>query len=336
MTIPAVVVNDTRADRHHGCWRVMRTLLDQAREAGIEVIATAPAHADWRSDPAFLKGFDAARLVIVNGEGTIHHDRPAGERLLEVAAAANDRGVPAALINLSWQDNGPRLSGKLTGFALVSARERRSADAIIAAGADCRVVPDLSLFPEVAAPSVRTGVGFTDSVVREAGLALEAARLRFEGRAAPIQSGAPGLPGRVRDLREAVGLADFGRPAFMIRMLLARWRAFDAQVADDAAYMARIASLNLLVTGRFHAATFALAAGTPVLAVESNTHKIAALFEDAGLDPRRLVRPEVLTAEHLSAAAHWTPAEAAALADYLSQGRARTRALFADMARLAA
>jgi hypothetical protein len=335
VTIPAVVVNDTRADRHHGCRRVMRTLFDQAREAGIEVIATAPAHADWRSDAAFLKGFDAARLVIVNGEGSIHHDRLAGERLLEVAAAAHDRGVPAALINLSWQDNSPRLSARLAGFALISARERRSAEAIIAAGAACRVVPDLSLFPEVAAPPVRAGVGFTDSVVREAGLALEDARLRFGGRPAPIHFGAPGLPGRVRDLREAVGLADIGRPAFMTRVLLARWRAFDAQVADDAAYMARIASLALLVTGRFHAATFALAAGTPVLAVESNTHKIAALFEDAGLDPRRLVRPEALTAEHLSAAAHWTPAEAAALADYLSQGRARTRSLFADIARLA-
>lgn len=335
MTISAVVVNDTRVDRHHGCWRVMRTLLDRAREAGIEVIATAPAHADWRSDAAFLKGFDAARLVIVNGEGTIHHDRPAGERLLDVAAAANDRGVPAALINLSWQDNGPRLAGKLAGFALISAREQRSADAIIAAGAGCRVVPDLSLYPEVAAPPARAGVGFTDSVVREAGLALEDARRRLGGRPAPIQFGSPGLSGRVRDLREAVGLADLGRPAFMTRALLARWRAFDARVADDAAYMALIAGLNLLVTGRFHAATFALAAGTPVLAVESNTDKIASLFEDAGLDPQRLVRPEALTPGRLSAAAHWTSAEAAALGDYLSQGRARTRTLFADMARLA-
>jgi polysaccharide pyruvyl transferase WcaK-like protein len=100
--------------------------------------------------------------------------------------------------------------------------------------------------------------------------------------------------------------------------------------------MAKVAALGLLVTGRFHAATFALAAGTPVLAVESNTHKIGATFEDAGLAPWRRIAPADLDVALLTRAARWEPEEQGALADFLADGRRATGALFDDLARLAA
>jgi hypothetical protein len=328
--IPVVVVNDTRVDRHHGCGRVMRTLLGLAEANGLDVIATAPAHADWRADPAFMAALDRARLVIVNGEGTLHHDRPAGVRLLEAGAEARARNIPAALINASWQANGPDLAARLTDFALVAARERRSAAEIAAAGHTARVVPDLSLYEPVEPPSPRQGVGFTDSVVRHLIPALEAARRRVGGQPAPIQYGG----GLLSWVRQGLAREDLARPGRLIALTAARLASAPARVADDGAYMARIAALDLLVTGRFHAATFALAAGTPLLALDSNTHKIAALVEDAGLDPRRLLEPHELTLARLTAAS-WTAAERANLADYLADGRRATEALFGDLAKLA-
>lgn len=333
---PVVLINDTRADLHHGCWRVMRTLEAQLARVGLEVVARAPAHADWRGDPAIGEALAEAALVVVNGEGTIHHDRPAGAALLAVGAAAKAAGVPAALINASWDANGPAFARALADFALVSLRESRSAAQVEAAGLAARVVPDLSFFEPVPPPRTRSGVGFTDSVLRNVAIELEAARKRLGGLALPIHFNSTGLKGDLKNLRDGVAKRDLADPAFLFRSLVARlaWRA--AETRDEADYMARVAALELLVTGRFHAATFALAAGTPVLAVESNTHKIGATFEDAGLAPWRRVAPADLSPDLLARAALWEPAEAAALADFLADGRRRTTALFDDLARLAA
>jgi hypothetical protein len=333
---PVVLINDTRADLHHGCWRVMRTLEGQLNRVGLDVIARAPAHADWRKDPAIGEALARAALVVVNGEGTIHHDRPAGAALLAVGAAARAAGAPAALINASWDANGPAFARALADFALVSVRESRSAAQIEAAGLTARVVPDLSLFEPVPPPAARSGVGFTDSVLRGVALALEAARKRLGGLALPIHFNAPGLKGSLRNLRDGVARRDLADPAFLLRSIAARlaWRAAETQ--GEADYMAKVAALELLVTGRFHAATFALAAGTPVLAVESNTHKIGATFDDAGLASWRRIAPADLDKDLLSRAARWEPQEEAALADFLADGRRRTTALFDDLARLAA
>jgi len=335
-TRPVVLINDTRADLHHGCWRVMRTLEAQLARVGLAVVARAPAHIDWRKDPLIGQAIGKAALVVVNGEGTIHHDRPAGEALLAVGAAARAAGVPSALINASWDANGPAYARALADFTLVSARETRSAAQIQAAGLAARVVPDLSLFEPVSPPPARAGVGFTDSVLRGVALELEAARRRLGGLALPIHFNAPGLKGDLRNLRDGIAKRDLADPVFLVRSVAARlaWRA--AETREEADYMARLAALSLLVTGRFHAATFALAAGTPVLAVESNTHKIGATFDDAGLAPWRRIAPADLTPDLMAAATRWERDEEQALADFLADGRRATTALFDDLARLAA
>lgn len=336
-TRPVVLINDTRADPHHGCWRVMRTLEAQLVQRGFQVIARAPTHADWRANTEVLRALERAALVVVNAEGTLHHDRPAGAALLAVGAHARALGLPSALINASWQDNGPAFGAALRDFSLVAARESRSRAAMAAAGADPRLAPDLSLFETVPQPaSGRREIGFTDSVVRTAAVALDQARRRLDGRVTPILFHPPGLKGSLRNLRDGITRADLTNPAFGLASLRARMAARAAEMPGDRDFMARVARLRLLVTGRFHAATFALAARTPLLAVESNTHKISATLDDAGLEPwRRIDDPARLTRDQLEAAAAWTPAEAASLADWLTDGRARTTALFDEMAGLA-
>jgi polysaccharide pyruvyl transferase WcaK-like protein len=332
---PVVVINDTRVDRHHGCTRVMRTLESGLARAGMEVIARAPAHADWRTDSTVRDAMGRAALVVVNGEGTLHHDRPAGRALLAVGAEAKALGLPSALINASWDSNGPAFSAALADFTLVSARESRSAHQMAKAGVTARVVPDLSLFETVEPAPFRDGVGFTDSVVRETAVALDAARRRLGGQAMPIHFSPPGLKGDLKTVRDAVARRDLTRPLFMVRSIAARLASRAAETADEADYMRRLSGLALMVTGRFHTANFALAAGTPLLTIGSNTHKIAATLEDAGIAAWRNVEPGDLTADLLTRAAHWQDDEAAALSAFLADGRSRTLALFGDLARLA-
>jgi len=93
--------------------------------------------------------------------------------------------------------------------------------------------------------------------------------------------------------------------------------------------------LRLLVSGRFHACTLALLARTPFVAVPSNSHKIEALVEDAGLAAWRVAPSPDAIDVAAAADAGWSPAEADAIEAYLADGRARTDALFAELGRLA-
>lgn len=330
-----VLINDTRADAHHGCWRVMRTLEALLAERGFEVSARAPAHTDWRTNAAVKAAIPKASLVLVNGEGTLHHDAPAGGPLLAVAALAGGCGVPSVLVNASWQDNGPNYQAGLKLFSLVQARERGSQAEMASAGVEARLAPDLSLYDEVVPAGPRAGVGFTDSVVRSRALALEKARRRLGGSAAPIMYHPPGIGGTLRNLREGIARRDLADPGFLLGMLSARAASRGAELRDEAAYMAKMTGLELLVTGRFHAATFAMAAGTPVLAVDSNTRKIAATFADAGLEPWRVVEADTLDADMLERGRRWTEGERRNLADYLAAGRLATRRLYDEIAEIA-
>ena len=115
----AVLINDTRVDLHHGCDLVWQSLVVNCATVGIEIIATAPAHVDWKENHLFMQAFETADLVIVNGEGTIHHDKHAGDNLLDAGRLARQQGIPAGLINCTWEGNGPEFKKKLEDFSLV-------------------------------------------------------------------------------------------------------------------------------------------------------------------------------------------------------------------------
>ena len=108
-----LVINDTRVDMHHGCYAVMATIGELLERQALGPSFYWPAHAEWRNNPDFEAVLAKAKLVVINGEGTIHHDRPAGRRLLEAGKKANDVNVPVALINTGWEGNGLDLQAML-------------------------------------------------------------------------------------------------------------------------------------------------------------------------------------------------------------------------------
>lgn len=334
--IPVIVLNDTRVDQHHGCSRVMSAIESLLTQVGGQIVACVPAHTDWRVNPYLLATAASARLVLVNGEGTIHHDRPAGRLLLEAGAWAKSRGIPVALVNAGWEDNGHDFLRLARDFSLVAVRDTRSAMQLREGGVACRIVPDLSLYGSSSrhATMPRAGTVFTDSVDRAATVRLDLLRRRLAADFLPIQFGNPGLRGSYQFVRGGIGFGDLAHPIFAMRMIRARRSLLRRQVPDPDRFVEKLARRELLVSGRFHACTLALKAGTPFVAIASNTAKISALVEAAGLAPWRVDASLAPTDIESARSQGWLPCELDAISAYLSDAKSEAEGLFADIRRL--
>lgn len=332
--IPAAIVNDTRADRHYGCYAVMDAIDRLCAANGIAPVVRVPVHHDWQADAPLVERLAKVRLIIVNGEGTIHHDRPAARRLVALGAFARAHGIASALVNASWHANPPALAEAARAFDRIAVRESASRDALAAHGVAATAMPDLSIAGLVPADGLRAGIRAVGSVVTRQGWAIARARRRIGGD--PLSILAP--LGEIARWRRDLAVAGVRAPGAATRLrdvmaTLADLRR--GQVRDGAAFEAAAGSAALVVTGRFHAATIALGLGTPVLAIESNTAKISATLADAGLGGWRVCAADDVTRDLCERAAGWEPAEARHLSEWRDAGAVAHRALFADLARLA-
>ncbi len=334
-----LVLNDTRVDQHHGCFSVMGAIDRFLRLKGFDDLQYWPAHTDPSADPAFDAALSIAKLVLINGEGTIHHDRPAGKVLLRAGLRAKLADVPVALINVGWEANGPDMVAMLETFDLVSARDNRSAEQMRAQGAKVRIVPDLSLalpknFTDTPVHE-RVGVGVTDNVDRLKALGLDRIRRACGGDTLAIVHGDPKLSGLMQFVRGGISMRqDTLRPTRIAALMRLRYRLWRRGTADSTAFLHELSRLELLISGRFHACTLALALGTPVIAQSSNTGKIASLFRDAGLESWRCKGP--LGPSEIEAARQhgWSDLERENIALYRQRAVDDADRLFTDIAKL--
>lgn len=324
-----VVMNDTSGRSHHGCARVMRLLLQGLSKEGLQVTARSPARHDWAGDAGFLAALSQADLVVINGEGTLHHGRPAGARLLSVLDHPARGSRPVAVVNALWQDNPESWDAQLARCALVAARDARSRAAMATAGLAARLVPDLSLSDGAAPqPGPRHGLIVGDSVRHSArrALALAARRLGAEALV-PTKTRRSAMWRRwpTGPLLSALyhGASPIGLPPLRL-------------AADEAGYLSVLGHADMHLTGRFHAICLSIVTATPVLAVGSNSWKIEALLAEAGLDARRLIPLEALPdLEPTDLIRPYTAEETAGMAGFLTHAKAEAATLFRDLAALA-
>ena len=123
----AIILNDTSSSPHAGCKMTMDVFHSELDRVGVQVLGTvAMMHQDL--EPLYSK-FEKADLIIVNGEGSIHHNNRS--ELLFVAEK-----FPCALVNCVFEANIPRpVTDK---FIFKAARESWSAKELGA-----MVVPDV-------------------------------------------------------------------------------------------------------------------------------------------------------------------------------------------------
>lgn len=327
----AVLMNDTSGRGHFGCDRVMANLTAGLEREGLTILGRSPVRDDWEKNRPFLAALARADIVVINGEGTLHHGRPAGARLLRVAGHPLCRGKPVVLVNTIWEANPPDWIAPLRDFALVAARDSASAARLRASGIAARWLPDLSLaggFAEGPAQP-RRGIVVGDSVRHDARRALARLAQGLERGPEAVRV-VPTRTPRARLAQAALLRGALYRLYFGV--LSRRIPRFDL-ARDGEAYLAILRGAALHVTGRFHGACLSLLTRTPVLCLASNTSKIETLLADAGLDRDRLIGAGPL--DPGQALRPYTPAEAAALESYVAQAVRESRALFAEIAALA-
>ncbi len=323
-----IVMNDTSRRSHHGCSRVMRLLNLGLARHGVQVIHHSMARSDWTREKGFAEALGQADLIVINGEGTLHHGREAGRTLLNVIPAAKAKGVPVALINALWQDNPPDWLDLLSGAALIATRDHRSA-AELSKLDNVRSLPDLSLSagtePQL---GPRDRLYFGDSVrwsTRRA-LALAAKRLKADAllptktRASSLWTGKPFGPWLSAAYH---GAAPFGLPPLQL-------------AATETDYLRFLGRARMHVTGRFHGICLSLVTGTPFLTTGSNSWKIEALLADAGLPKSRAIAEEdlaTLTQSDLNRP--FSPQETKGIAAFLAEAQRESEILFKDLAALA-
>jgi hypothetical protein len=178
-----LLLNDTRREIGHiGCELVMRVIDTHMKGNDIDVSYSQDIGEQFCPEE-FANEVSKVDKIIVNAEGTLHHNR--GQGLLDRCKIAFDLQKEVHLINGVWQEN-DKFVEYLNGFSSIYLRESKSADAVKSAGFRVSaVVPDLSFFCapqlEVTNEQVLGGVAVVvDSVLVDQSklLAIHAARTK--------------------------------------------------------------------------------------------------------------------------------------------------------------
>lgn len=160
-----ILINDTSLyENHFGCQLVGQSIREHLAKFEIELLAALPYDFD---EEVFAPLLASADLLLVNGEGSIHHGR--NRKLCELAEK-----YPAVLINAVYQEN--PVDFPVGAFKKVYVRESNSAVYLQGLGVSAVVVPDLIFGSRFARSVIRCeavyDLGRTDRVdVRSDGLA---------------------------------------------------------------------------------------------------------------------------------------------------------------------
>ncbi|MFC3153101.1 polysaccharide pyruvyl transferase family protein [Litoribrevibacter euphylliae] len=154
------LINDTSLfSNHFGCQLVGQVYREQFKRTGLDLTISLPKIFNIED---YKSKLDEVDLVVVNGEGSIHHGR--NPHLLEVS-----KKYPSVLLNCVYQEN-PR-NDALKEFLHISARESYSALEIQQKNIKCSVVPDVifasSFVRSFPKPNSTKDLGITDNVRKE-------------------------------------------------------------------------------------------------------------------------------------------------------------------------
>jgi polysaccharide pyruvyl transferase WcaK-like protein len=269
--------NDTAPSRHFGCEAVMAAIEDNVGSRGARLIHRHPVTRPWEADPAALAAIEGADLVLVNGEGTIHHGKPTAASLARLAPYCAERNKPCFVINATIQANGQEVMRDLAASSGLWVREGRSAEEAARWGINADVCGDLSFahaFPSQSGDQDRGLVLDAAHPDVTATMGVIAARLRADFVA--MRHNKKGMKSYRKGLLSR--RFESGKPTGIVPGI--------DTFQKFAAFLAR---RRFVVTGRFHGLCFALNSRVPFSAAPLDVWKSEALLADLGLHPGRLL-----------------------------------------------
>jgi hypothetical protein len=233
-------------------------------------------------------------LVIVNGEGSLHHDKPCIESIFSAAKYAIGQGKRVFLINALWQDGGiEKHRSTLESLAGIYVRDTASQLELAADDIESHMVPDMTYYSgsrscyERRMAENRT-IGITDSVSHATSALLYEYTKRYSNALfLPIIS-------QINDTEIGGSVKNFKRHFYPWLYQISGRRidcrqyykslCYASQNTD--AYISRLKSCYLMVNGRYHSLCFCIQNEIPFVALASNSRKVEALLDDIGLNKK--------------------------------------------------
>ena len=321
-----ILLNDTAAlaaNQHLGCNTVTELIHDELQSMGLEHLTSVNSLSEAEKTISSLTGVS---LVIMNGEGSVHHDSKRIIGLMAIAKLAKEAGVCTALINTTWQDNSNVLAKYLRYFDIVTVREEKSLSSAKLWCQNAQVVPDLSIKAfsnplksqkdsQVAHESVFS-LSVIDSMIPASALAL---------RDFALEHGAPMYCMGKKHMR-------------LMTTHDKKIRTSNGNCPKLLERTSQLTTAKACLSGRFHGTIAALCLGQPVIAIPSNTHKICSMLDDIGIKDVSLMDQQWLSDDYRSKKIKlekrlelWTDSHSKKVSCYITDGRIKINRLFHDI-----
>ncbi|THK34628.1 hypothetical protein EHS39_29330 [Ensifer sp. MPMI2T] len=229
-----------------------------------------------RRDDAFSKALEEVDTLVINGEGSLHHNFPRALALLAMISIAAERGKRVALLNSTIQAmDSELLMEVLPALGFCHVREQRTLLAIRDFQPSAFAAPDLAVLAmRVMEPPYRP-------------------RSQVDGKRILVSYGVLVNEKMLRALlRSAKGcglepiylsIGDGGETALATRVCAEEGVPLvHAGEINFRRLLELLSSSALAVSGRHHINLFLMRCGVPILCIPSNTWKLDATFELSG------------------------------------------------------
>jgi polysaccharide pyruvyl transferase WcaK-like protein len=296
----AAIFNDTRPAKHFGCDQVMRNLIDMVEQCGIEPIKFYPVGYDWESDNKLTTDLKEVDLVIVNGEGSIHHANQRAQSLARLGPFIRSLRKPSILLNSTFYANTQSVYSDILKYDVIYGRDFYSQKEIERFGGTAFYAPDLTFFNEVRAHSSQKSNNQKSNVLVGDDVVAETSKHLYE------------LAKKFNLCRHNIHYHGIERPSLEF-------------------HLQEIFNASLIVTGRFHTVCFCINAGIPFVALESNTNKIENLLLDCFHSTDRMVTCDGLEKIELNDYLAWSNFEQEAILKFKKQGSNKFNKLMHDI-----
>ena len=322
------IINDTRPTNHYGCRLVMENTIRLLAELGVEVVWTWPVSVDWRKHRRKLLSMPSVDAIIINGEGTIHHntERKFSQALIDFADFSETHlRKPCYLINATLHANSKDAYNELSRFRAIFVRDRASLKELDNSG-NCSgyYVPDMTFASN---PAHRDSYSPSKPlIVIDSAVKKDSEKLR---------NFASENGGDFRSMVVArVSNARFIRsPRPWIKNVI-RFLVSDRNISvDPNSYIADLRKYELVVTGRYHTVTMCIKNRIPFISLESNTPKVNSLLNDVFGNAQRSIGIEALGTEVLQDFSTFEDEELRAISNFTSSAENSIRNMIASIKR---
>jgi hypothetical protein len=291
----AILLNDTSYENHHGCNIVIENIKNNLDIRGIEVVISNPIGQSWEKNQKLLDSLKIVDLVIINAEGTIHHNSKYGLQLLRIVNFV--KNTPIVLLNMTYQDNSLEYIDLIKKFTKVYVRENKSYEELKHHEIESVIVPDMTFYSQYDYCNKNNNdILITDSHDIKKSERLYNTAIEKKWKYFPILS-------KYNQIHNLKGLLKkykysfinlYGKYLIKIMPLKYSYKRY-MYIYDKDKYISTLSKSYFLITARFHTLCFAIQTKTNFCAITSNSHKIEGLLTDIGLKNKIVSIDELVT-----------------------------------------